>query len=585
MKHHSLNNLLKDGPSKYSVLIVFLILFIIGVSNLTDYGMPIDEKTEQNLLLSNIKEYSALLGIRMQNPAFKNVTFVSNHGDLDHGIACFYPFVPILLALKQTNPLILMYAWHYYIYFIWYMGVLALYGLSKAIFHHPWTPLIGTLLYFFTPRIYAEAHYNNKDIIFLTLIVIMLFFAIKTVRHAHTLNIFLFSFFSGLLMNCKVLGIAIWGLTGIFMLLYHIIINSKPGITYSKISGTIVKVKTVFFSELVLLFPAFVFSVMFFFLLTPAMIRNPLRYLIYSFQYTARYSRWDGTYLFHGKLLSPAATGLPCTYLLEWIMMTTPVFILVLFISSICVFIYQIVPKQLHVLNRQDQKSTLFVYKTPQKSKEREFFYILFILSFLFPTLYTVFKAERLIFYNGWRHNYYLYAYVILCTIYTLDCLLDNLDYYPTCSMYRKLLSAIMCTFCAICFFITAIDMFKHRSFEYVFFNPICRVLTDVKGFEGDYWNISEIAAIRGFSDQIEKEGKKVDISIMGYAGFGLDDLIGVNIGNVTIQSKDAIPSSEKYYVFNVSAMTERSILEEYTQVYAISPYGFDLCAVYVKNE
>ena len=67
--------------------------------------------------------------------------------------------------------------------------------------------LIGTFLFIFSPRIFANSFYNNKDIIFLSLSCCTLFFLIKVLSTQSIKNILLFCLFAGLATGQRVIGI------------------------------------------------------------------------------------------------------------------------------------------------------------------------------------------------------------------------------------------------------------------------------------------------------------------------------------------------------------------------------------------
>ena len=607
------DRLLNNEPKKRTVFVFFAVLFIIGISNIADYGRPIDESVENDILLSNIKEYGLVFGRAVQGQAFEGITRISNSIEMDHGVAGYYLFSPILIAWKE-NSVLVMSLWHLYTYVFWFLGVASLYDLTKRLFRNRLTPFAGVLMYYFSPRIYAEGHYNNKDIVFLTLVLIMLAFAVRMIKYLRTSDIFLFSISSGLLMNCKTMGIAIWGLTGIFMVFFVKIFvcgNTEAAYDNSRITsfgkknsfkdtrgGVRINNAKDYLSGLV---PAAVFSVAFFILLTPAMWKSPVEYLRYCVANTARFSRWDGSILFRGVEIHPAAGELPRTYVLQWIAMTTPVYVSVLFVCSIAIYIYNLIRDKSAgnaVYHKGRESERLLGREKGQFLSENRFFYTLCLLTFICPVAYAFIRADTLVFYNGWRHNYYLYAYIIICAVYTIDFVFESAD---NCRKEGRNIAwqATAIGTMSLCFVLTVINMLTHRSFEYVYYNPVAEMLTDTTGYEADYWNVSEIATIKEFSKKILKEKNSeqlelnrvgssghnvVDIAAKGYAKNGQDQIMGKIFGNARLLDGDSVSAEQKYFVFNVSVMIDKSELNDYTQVFATHKYGCDLCAIYIRN-
>ena len=236
--------------------VIFLVaLFIFGISNVTEYGRPIDEPVETRFVLMNIIEYSKVFGFELKSPVFANLTRISESPDMDHGNAVYYPIVPIICQ-TGLDTIDSMYVWHVYTYLVWFLGVLFLFRLLNELYHNFWTPYIGTCIYYFLPRIYAESHYNNKDIIFLSIIIIMLSFAVRALKTWKGKDIAGFAIASGFLMNCRFIGIVIWGFTGLFGIWYTTRYSKKENRSNLYISA--------------------VMACLVFFIITPAMWRFPV---------------------------------------------------------------------------------------------------------------------------------------------------------------------------------------------------------------------------------------------------------------------------------------------------------------------
>ena len=506
------------------VIVILLALFFIGLSNTRDYGRPIDEQMEQKILLMTAKEYASILGISTWNPVYTGIDRISESVEMDHGIAGYYLFLPIL-ANTGCDTMTAMYAWHYYTYCLWFLGVIALFLTLKELCHSRYAPLIVTFIYFFSPRIFAESHYNNKDIILLTYVLILFLFAVRLSLHNRTRDMIYFSIVSGFLMNCKIIGIAIWGLTVLFLIGDAVLGKDRKKIT------------DVFLTA--------VFSIIAYFLLTPAMWRFPVGYMQYCLTNTTGFSRWGKTFLFHGVTIRPSDTGVPRIYLLEWIWMTTPVYVTVLFLASV-------------VLAGRD----LIVGKKDENMK----FYGLFFLTVLPPVLYSIIRAPSLILYNGWRHNYYLYAPIMLCGAYAVDRMLLIQQ-----RRRKMMLSGILV--CAFLF--TVADIAVTRSFEYLYFNPVARRTADVEGFEGDYWNVAEIQTVKAFDEFL---GTETTVAFKGYAADG--QLKDVEIGKVRVIGENQDP---EYVIINTSMPVDEKLTIELKQVFELRKYGRPVAAVYER--
>ncbi len=479
----------------------------------------------------NIKEYAAVLGVDLHDTSFSGVQRISESVDLDHGIASYYLFTPILLLTGKETIASVLY-WHVYTYILWFLGVIGLYSVLKSVCNSQCTPIIGVLIYFFTPRMYAEGHYNNKDIVLLSLTFIVLACFCKLIKRGKTREIIASALASGFLINCKIVGLAIWGLTGLFGVGYVLVMTDRK-IWMRKITDLILTA---------------ILSLLVFFVLTPAMWHFPVGYIEYCMTNSTNFSRWSQSYLFNGAIVTPIETGVPRLYLIQWILMTTPVYVIILFLTSIGLFIRNMIAKK-------------------KTCSDQELFYILFIITFIIPVLVSVIKAPTLVLYNGWRHNYYLYAYIVLCACYTVDLILEGFKL----DVPRLVVAGIT----VVGFIMTGVDMMMNRSYEYMYYNPVARVFIDTEGFEADYWNVAVVPAMKAFADRDEK----MTIAPKGYAASG--QLKFADFGDFVLVDER---KNADYYLFNTSMMIEKDEMGKYSKVFSFQKYGHELCAIYKEK-
>ena len=60
--------------------------------------------------------------------------------------------------------------------------------------------IFGTLFYVGSPRIFGDSFFNNKDVIFLSLVTIALFYSLRLLSNFNSKNIILFSILAQLLL-------------------------------------------------------------------------------------------------------------------------------------------------------------------------------------------------------------------------------------------------------------------------------------------------------------------------------------------------------------------------------------------------
>lgn len=354
--------------------IMLLIVFFVGLAMLPQYGPNWDEHTEQRILYSNIVEYCSRFGLSnyLDSHTF-NIDGISSSVEKDHGIAIMYPWC--IVHLFNTSDYVKSLLWHGYVYLHFSLSVYAMYVICARVYHREWIGLIAALMLFFSPRIFADGHYNNKDIMLLALsidVLALLTWLQKDLdkgKRVPFIKILATSFAAGFVMNTKIIGIVIILLYGFFFILCMI--------------GTDVPVKRVVGTSILML----VLSCVFYYILTPAMwgsVKDTLKYFRYCLQNATNFSRWDGKILFDGSIYRYSTNPPPKTYLIRMILYTTPIYISVFFIIGLFEAINLVCKHKMAAFNSWE--------------------YLLILTSLclcVFPVLFATINGSKL--YNGGR--------------------------------------------------------------------------------------------------------------------------------------------------------------------------------------
>ena len=110
----------KISSNKY-VIIIFILLFLLSLFNLSNITGGWDLISEQDIVLANIKEYGKNLNSE------ELVTFLHDEGiieiseneDRDHGVALFYLATPIIF-LRYALPELSANLWNLYVFIIFF---------------------------------------------------------------------------------------------------------------------------------------------------------------------------------------------------------------------------------------------------------------------------------------------------------------------------------------------------------------------------------------------------------------------------------------------------------------------------------
>ena len=421
-------------------------IFLIGILTIFPYGSYLDQQSEQRIVFANIKEY--LIRLPGEEPGLvkdftdAGILRISEDEDRDHGMAAYYP-VFWIWYVNQVSPWAGSLIWHIYTFVLVFLGICALYFLGKELFGSVKAAGFMTLLFFLTPRMFAESHYNNKDMVLLSLTFILFFLAFRLMKNPSWKNVVLFAVAGAAAANLKIVGIWIFGVLGICGAVY------------------LIRCRRLTREILLKMVSCMVLWALLYALLTPALWENPVSFFQYLFSYAVDYDLWHDYVLFQGRMVHQEYTGMPRKYLPVMMLLTIPVGILILALAG-----------GILLLGR-------LALSKGRKFFDKEGFLFILILIDLVPFAYAVFAATPL--YNGWRHFYFLFApIVIVAGYFAWSC-------WGWCRGRGKLLFGL---FQGGYLAFLALGILWNYPYEHSFYNILAGKNVEER-FELDYWDMS----------------------------------------------------------------------------------------------
>lgn len=540
--------IMKKRCRKLNSNLIFLgCIFVIGLLAVFPYGAHLDQTSEQEILYSNIKVYARLVGADnslYQELDAAGIVDITESIEKDHGMAVFYP-VAWIFFLNKISSFSGNIIWHGYIYVLTFCGVAALFYLMSDIWGGHIVPIFTTLLFFFTPRMFAESHYNNKDIILLSLVLCIAFFGWRTCQKKTWLNVIGFALAGSLAANMKIIGAFIWGMAGIYILLALLIRRQLDKKVILKIIAGI----SIWFG--------------FYLLITPACwtgLPGFWQYLLES----ARNFRWNDYILFAGKMYSKNTTGMPVMYLPVMIILTVPVGILLLAGTGIISLLFSLV-------------------RFRRKSPDGAWYMFVMILACLIPLGYAI--VSRTPVYNGWRHFYFTYMAVLLSAACGISWLLNR---FKSPRLRKSLVISL-----SAYVFVLAASIALAYPHEYAYYNLLAGKNV-VERYELDYWDMSFKQAYEKIlpePDEVKIPVEKIRIgTISNPAYWGLEEQLNVIRGkqrmyvDLCTDFRDA-----EYLIINPTyalmygASDYKYVKENYILKDSITSYGNVICEIYHK--
>ena len=531
-----------------AVALFFILLSVIGLAAGTGYGLPCDETTEQIILEENMLEYALRLFGEDSAPAAwylsRGVTPISQSIERDHG-QCAYYLAAALLPLRETRPDLAMQLWHAYTWLWFMLGVGAVYGFCREAGMSRPVSCGGMLLLYLCPRFFAEGHYNNKDMVLLTLFLCVLWLGLRFLRQPGFARGALFSLAGAMAANTKVVGIFAWGLMGLCA-----VVLVTAGRRWNRRMALVA-------ASTVALFAAF------YALLTPALWSDPIGYLRYLLVNAAGFTRWPGVVLFRGMRFEHAINPLP-RYYLPWMMLVT----LPLYVAPLAA------AGQLSALHRVWRQRAAALRDPVSLGLTAA------SLCWFLPLLYAV--IARPLVYNGWRHFYFVYAGVVVLAAQGLKACTGFLRRHTGEYGMHRVFAAGLCLF----FLWTGWDMMKNHPYQYAYYNRLGHAGAEER-MELDYWVVSTRNAMLRLIDEPRDESLPLVIGARDdMSQIGLDRSHGT-LPEAARSALQAVSDPDAPYLFyNTTYAVIYGVdpPEGYHALFSLDSYGVPICTVYERD-
>jgi hypothetical protein len=522
------------------VALFFAVLTLVGLLTSGDYGLPLDGPSEQVILQENLKEYAVQLFGQDSDAArgydALGIGRITESIEMDHGQAAYYPAAP-LLGLKESNPRLFNTLWHAYTW-LWFMAaVLAAYALSRSLGLSRVLACATALMLYLSPRFFAEGHYNNKDVILLALSLCTMAAGVRFLQKPALRRALLFALFGALAANTRIIGLFVFGVTGIAILASMIARHALRG-----------KALTGGLAAIAGFLAAYA-------LLTPAFLANPPGFISHVLHNAAAFSRWTGVVIYKGAVYDPTGgLKLPHSYLPTMIALTVPVSVLAL--SAI--------------------GGVYAVYRCAVGDSRRPAL-IALLMVLLVPLVYAVIAQPLM--YNGWRHFYFLYGPMIVLSGLGLRFLQRLLVQ----SRWGKTAGAAAL---ALLFLYQGVGIARNHPYEYAYYNELAG---DVQNrFELDYWEVSTLNAL----ETLVKSGERNPALPLTLGGGDPMSLFSLNqsvqmLPNDVRAAFTVTEDADPPYIFSNATYAQiysQKPGENYRALFSIESYGNLLCTVYERR-
>ncbi|MCX5822791.1 MAG: glycosyltransferase family 39 protein [Deltaproteobacteria bacterium] len=476
-------------PRSY-VLIFFLVYLTIGVSIYQDYGISWDEPVHREIASVTAKYLSSLIMPDFQPPEFAALPPLAEYGARQYGVVFDLPMyvADLLLGYSGAMPEA-YYLRHLCNFLLFYVSVFFFYLIVRNRFESRVLGLIACFFLILSPRIFADSFYG-KDIVFLSLFIISIYFFIRYLNRKTLMNSLLFALATALLVDQRI--------TGIFLPFLAVFVTGideiKAGQTFNNLPKR--------------LFPVFIYLIsfsIFMVLFWPYLWENPVRNFINAFGVMNRFP-FTHNVLYLGTFIKSAAV--PWHYIPVWILITTPIMYTFFFLIGTCLVIRGMI------------KNGIKLY-----SNDGERLDFLFILLLVVPLAAVIILNSAL--YDGWRHLYFIYAPFLLIAMSGVARLIGLVA--EASSRRERSAALFIAVAIMLCIISTSYQMTRYHPFQNVYFNNLAGNNVGQK-FELDYWGLS----FRRGLEYIVKNDKRPIIGLLA-------NPVGPSINNAIFLEKGDI--------------------------------------------
>ncbi|MGI4884561.1 MAG: hypothetical protein ACRYFR_06325 [Janthinobacterium lividum] len=369
----------RPAGQRWVPLALLGLLLALGAALCRGYGISWDEFTDHNLgnvTANYVARRLAPARWQARLPADPRIPWLPTSGII-HGPVVETPAAVLGQLLHPRQPRGYYAVRHGFVFLVFVAGVVALYGLGRLRFGRRRWALLGAALLVLSPRFFAEAFYNGKDVGFMALFTVAVLALAWLARRPGAGRALLAAGATGLAIGVRMPGVILpaFGLAWLGWL------AGRAGRGPER--GRLLGVAGLYAGATVAAVVAF----------WPYLWESPLA----SFRYALgvmSHVPWPGTTLYWGHLVP--APALPWHYLPVWIVITTPVlYVLAALVGA-------------GAAGRQLWRNR----KNWRWAAQLDGLVLLWLLAPLVAVI-----GLRSVVFDGWRHLYFIYPALLLLAV------------------------------------------------------------------------------------------------------------------------------------------------------------------------
>ena len=352
----------------------FLVLLLVGLAVFRDYGVSWDEPRQREIGGASAKYVAQTIAPWLLTKTIEEFSDLEDFSDNDYGVAFETPafVVEQLLGLTDTRDVFM--TRHLLVFLVFMGGVFALYRLASRRFDDWRIGLLAETCLVLSPRFFAEAFYNSKDIVFMAAFVIAMDAMVAFVMRPSIGTAILTAAATAFAVDVRIMAV--------------ILVAGSSALLLAKTARRDVSIpRALTLLPVVMGLTAALVVAMF-----PWLWRDPLGRFVEAFQNMSHF-RWEADVRYLGEDVH--STHLPWHYPLVWIAITTPLPYLVLAGVGLVSVARRTIACRFRLWANDAEMQDL-----------------VFLALFCAPIVAVI--AMRSVLYDGWRHLYFVYPALLL---------------------------------------------------------------------------------------------------------------------------------------------------------------------------
>ncbi len=429
---------------------LFLAYLLMGTWLSADYGISMDEPIQRKHGMVAFEYIKDLTG---WFPDVPNQTgaHLPTYDHRDYGMLFQTLAYCLELVLGIDNSRDVFRLRHLMVFVLFWAACVVFYLILYRRFENTPLAIAGILMLVVSPRIFGDSMYNPKDIPLLCWFVFAFYTHVRFLDRRDRYGPLLHGLACAMAIGSRVVGV-VWPLISLGYLGLHLLaLRGKK----DYLSAFLKRTASYLF-----------FLLLFTFLLWPVLWEDPVGSFLHSFNSMKRF-RWYGEMLYMGEMVR--STALPWHYIPVWIAVTTPLSFLALILAGLGTAFISLTKKGLTCL--RDQKPGMDLVT---------------LGAFAVPLASVILLGSVL--YNGWRHLYFIYPFLVYFGVLALAGLSTLIRKKQGLPGMRKV-AAGLALLLALDLGQTLYFLVRYHPHQSVYFNALAGDVE--RNFERDYYGIS----------------------------------------------------------------------------------------------